>query len=237
MKSRSLSAIALAGLVLSGCSKRQPEAPPAPPPEPPPRRAASSGTEPEWAPTPVSPPAAPRVGSNQGAVVVVSNALSLAEAGKKKLSVLDITPLQMGSPAIPPAEAARRLEGFEQRYGATADLDQRQDLLDEIKKLAIPAVTETYLRLFKLELNDDLKLNLLDSVSGSGGTFDEKMEVLKEGLAATQSVPVRQAAIDALVDLADTRVLASLKGLLDDVKPEVRDYAREIYAIMTTPPK
>ena len=236
MRPSVLSLIVLAGVILLGCGKR--------PTEPPvvgadlrgPVRAASSGDTPLIPPEvpPTAPAKAPR---NLGAVVAVSNFADLAVAQTQRVSLLDITAMQGSHPPLSPTAAVRALEACERRYAGTSDVDQRLDLLDEIKQLAVPAVTQTLLNLLKLETTDDLKLSILDSVSGTWGTFEEKIEVLKEGLAGTQAGPVREAALDALIDLADPRTLPYVKALLDDPKPEVRDYARVVYRVMTETPK
>ena len=224
-------AAVVCGLMAAGCSKRQP-APESPAAQTAKPRSGAESPPSDWPPLPEAPAGAPAPGPG---VLSISNQAGMAAAASGPMKVLDITPMQAGSPALPPQEAARRLARLELDYGSTQDLDRRLELLEDITKLQVPERTQSLLRLLKIETQDDLKFNMLDAVYASGGTFDEKLEVLKEGFAASQSVAVRLAAIDGLVDLADPRVLPCLKGLMDDPKPEVRDYARQIYEIMTAP--
>ena len=231
-----LSVVVLACFNLSGCRKRQAETP-TPPTELPGPVCAASNVEHAWTPRTVPASDFGKRPTNQGAVIAVSNFSELAAAQTQRISLLDITSLQGPHPPLAPAAAAGRLEACERQYAGTTDVDQRLDLLDEIKKLAVPAVTQTLLNLLKLETTDDLKLSILDSVGGTWGSFEDKIEVLKEGLAGTQTASVRQAAIDALIDLADPRTFPYVKALLDDPKPEVQDYAREVYRVMTETPK
>jgi hypothetical protein len=126
---------------------------------------------------------------------------------------------------------------LEKEYAATTDREARLDLIMDISENSSADAVKALTRLFELETDTDLRVDLLDTLLGIDGFKDEKLIMLT--LGARQGLPpdVRQAAIDGLIDLDDQRVVPILNGLLNDPDPEIREGAQDALEMIQAQPE
>jgi HEAT repeat protein len=106
------------------------------------------------------------------------------------------------------------------------------DIADAPGPDAVRALT----RLFQVETDPDLKVDLLDSLLGIEGLVEEKLKMLTLGAEKGLPTEVRQSAIDGLIDLDDPRVIPVLNGLLNDPDEEVREGAKDALEMLQAKP-
>ena len=121
----------------------------------------------------------------------------------------------------------RPLPVLEKDYASATNRDSRLDIMMDIAETPGADSVRALTRLFEIETDGDLKVDLLDSLLGIEGFKEEKLIMLTMG--ARQGLPqeVRQSAIDGLIDLDDPRVIPVLNGLLNDSDPEIREGAQD----------
>ena len=134
--------------------------------------------------------------------------------------------------AATPAQI-QELATLSQQYGAATAFDDRFDLLTEIRLVGTAESVKSLERLFRTEKDGALREELINALIGIGGCKDEKLVLLRLGIAADQPPPVREAAIDGLVDLEDARALPLLKELSADANDQVRTVAKQAHALLT----
>ena len=136
-------------------------------------------------------------------------------------------PSLVAAPAANADLEVKPLPVLEKEYAATTNRDERLDLMMDIAEVSSPDSVKALTRLFEIETDPDLKVDLLDSLLGIEGFNDEKLIMLTMG--ARQGLPsdVRQSAIDGLIDLDDQRVIPVLNGLLNDPDAEIREAAKD----------
>jgi len=116
---------------------------------------------------------------------------------------------------------------LEKDYASATNRDARLDIMMDIAETPGAEAVRALTRLFEVETDGDLKVDLLDSLLGIDGFKEEKLIMLTMG--ARQGLPqeVRQSAIDGLIDLDYSRVIPVLNGLLNDSDPEIREGAQD----------
>jgi hypothetical protein len=104
----------------------------------------------------------------------------------------------------------RPLPVLEKDYASATNRDSRLDIMMDIAETPGAESVRALTRLFEIETDGDLKVDLLDSLLGMEGFKEEKLIMLTMG--ARQGLPqeVRQSAIDGLIDLDDPRVFPVL---------------------------
>lgn len=137
--------------------------------------------------------------------------------------------------ALPPINLAdtnelpvvKPLPTLEKDYASATNRDTRLDIMMDIADNPSAESVRTLTRLFEVETDTDLKVDLLDSLLGIDGFKEEKLIMLT--LGSRQGLPseVRQSAIDGLIDLDDQRVIPVLNGLLNDPDAEIREGAQD----------
>src|SRR5215213_4856925 len=92
---------------------------------------------------------------------------------------------------------------LEKDYASATNRDSRLDIMMDIAETPGAEAVRSLTRLFEIETDGDLKVDLLDSLLGIDGFKEEKLIMLTMG--ARQGLPqeVRQSAIDGLIDLDD----------------------------------
>lgn len=126
---------------------------------------------------------------------------------------------------------------LERDYATTTNRDTRLDIMMDIAETPGPESVRTLTRLFDIESDPELKVDLLDSLLGIEGFKDEKLVMLTLGIRPGLPSDVRQSAIDGLIDLEDTRVISLLNSLLNDPDAEIRESAQDALEIVQTPPE
>lgn len=144
-------------------------------------------------------------------------------------------PVGPGGVTAPPINRAltndlpevKPLPVLEKDYASATNRDARLDIMMDIAETPGAEAVRALTRLFEIETDGDLKVDLLDSLLGIDGFKEEKLIMLTMG--ARQGLPqeVRQSAIDGLIDLDDSRVIPVLNGLLNDSDPEIREGAQD----------
>jgi HEAT repeat protein len=123
-----------------------------------------------------------------------------------------------------------------QNYATSTNRDDRLDIMMDIADLPGPDSIRALSTLFDAETDNDLKVDLLDSLLGIEGFVDEKLKMLTKGTAKNLSSEVRQSAIDGLIDLDDQRVIPVLNGLLNDPDEEIRESAKDALEMLQSQP-
>jgi HEAT repeat protein len=131
---------------------------------------------------------------------------------------------------------AKTLPELERDYATTTNSETRLDAMMDIAEAGNAEAVKALTRLFEVETNADLKVDLLDSLLGIDGFKEEKLIMLTLGVRQGLPAEVRQSAIDGLIDLEDTRSMALLNGLLNDPDPEIRQSAQDAIEILQAPP-
>jgi len=128
------------------------------------------------------------------------------------------------------------LPEMEKDYASATNRDTRLDLMMDIAETPSADAVRTLTRLFELETDPDLKVDLLDSLLGIEGFKEEKLIMLTMGARQGLPAEVRQSAIDGLIDLEDPRVVPILNGLLNDPDPEIREGAQDALEMIQAQP-
>jgi hypothetical protein len=194
-----------------GCSKQ-------PPPETPPMATP---------PTPI----APSPGSNLPITAAPQPALPVTSPTNPLVTPSNSNAAPAPSAAAP--EKVQRVATLESKYRATQGFDNRFDALLAIAKEGGPEAVLALERLFRTEPDGDLRTELINALIDLGGCKEEKLALLKLGVAPNQEVSVREAAMDGLVDLEDARALPILKELTQDPNDQVRAVAQHCHQLLT----
>jgi HEAT repeat protein len=87
--------------------------------------------------------------------------------------------------------------------------------------------------LFRAEKDRELRTELINALIDISGCKDEKLSLLRLGIATDQAGDTREAAIDGLIDLEDERALPLLQELTADPDEKVRAVAKHALALAT----
>ena len=215
----SLVAATLAGLalVIFACSKSKPPEEPAPVPP-----AVSNQTVITPAPKTNLPAFSPSVATNTllpNPTFVTNVASAVASAAPS------------ASAATP--EQIQRIATLEKNYFAAGSFDDRFDVALAIGKAGGPEAVKTLERLFRAEKDSELRTELINALIDIGECKEEKISLLRLGVAAEQAAPTREAAIDGLVDLNEASALPLLKELANDPNEQVRTVAKHALELLT----
>jgi hypothetical protein len=131
---------------------------------------------------------------------------------------------------------AKPLPVMEKEYVATTNRDTRLDIMMDIAEWPGADGVRALARLFEVETDPDLKVDLLDSLLGIEGQVEEKLKMLTLGTQKGLPTDVRQSAIDGLIDLDDQRVIPVLNGLLNDPDEEIREGAKDALEMLQSKP-
>jgi type IV secretory pathway VirB10-like protein len=137
-------------------------------------------------------------------------------------------------PAVPPsaqeetpAQLAAQVQQLESTYFNTPDLQKRVAMIYELTSIESPATIDAVGRLFVNEKDQELKIELVNSLSDIDGENDKKLNILTAAIRGDQPKDVRSEAIDALVDTEDKRAIQMLQPLLKDTDEEIREAAQD----------
>ena len=119
------------------------------------------------------------------------------------------------------------LPALEKDYASATNRDTRLDIMMDIAETPGADAVRALTRLFEIETDTDLKIDLLDSLLGIDGFKEDKLIMLTLGARQGLSSEIRQSAIDGLIDLDDARVIPVLNGLLNDPDEEIREGAQD----------
>jgi len=193
--------LTVAGLSLAGCAKKDAEETPLPPP--------SVTTLPANRPLPDRPSPAQ---TNFTAAATVSSADTNSD----------------GIDAQTQAELATQLKQLVNEYDNTADFQKRVTLIYEISgNDDAPDVVDALAHLFLNEQDQELKIELVNSLGDVDGQNDKKLAILSSALRPDQPREVRQEAVDAMGDLQDKRGIQILQSYSNDPDPDLKDTVQD----------
>ena len=140
--------------------------------------------------------------------------------------------------AVPSASAAtpeqiQRLASLEKSYVAAGSFDDRFDVALAIGKAGGSEAVKTLERLFRAEKDSGLRTELINALIGISECKEERLSLLRLGIAADQAAETREAAIDGLIDLEDARALPLLKEMSTDPNEQVRTVAKHALGLLT----
>ncbi|MGD1020513.1 MAG: HEAT repeat domain-containing protein [Verrucomicrobiia bacterium] len=187
--------------VMAGCSKKESQEAPMPPP--------SVTTLPATQPLPALPPPA---------TTSVAPAASASAADTNQASGDDQSP----------AELAAQVKQLETDYQNTPDFQKRVAIIYELSANDDGKdVVDSLARLFLSEKDQELKIELVNSLTDVDGQNDKKLAILSTALRTDQPKEVRMEAIDGMGDAQDKRGIQILQGFLNDPDEDVRQSAQD----------
>jgi hypothetical protein len=200
-------------LVVAGCAKKQPEQTPATTPKTPVAEAGAESTAPGTAARASAAAPGPAEAS----------APTPAQL-REQLKAPVVTP---PAPRAAAAQVAQKIAELESAYRSTLDFSARVELIYQLSSVDSPETLDAIGRLFLNETDQELKIELLDSLFDIEGHNDRKLTILSAALRADQPKEVREEAIDLMIDVEDPRAIQILQGLLNDPDAEIRDAAQD----------
>jgi hypothetical protein len=194
-------AVAVILLAMAGCSKKESQETPVPPP--------SVTTLPATQPLPALPPPA---------------TTTVAPAGSA--SAADTNPASGGDQTQ--AELAAQVKQLENDYQNTPDFQKRVTIIYELSSNDDAAdVVDALAHLFLNEKDQELKIELVNSLTDVDGQNDKKLAILSAALRADQPKEVRLEAIDGMGDTQDKRGIQILQGFLNDPDEDVKQSTQD----------
>lgn len=142
------------------------------------------------------------------------------------------TPPTAAEPANTNAAAAADVEPetpaqVEQAYKAHPEFSDRVQYIYQLSDMGTAEALAALGRIFHVEKDDELKVEVLNSLFSIDGLDDKKAVLASVGVSAHLAKDVRLAAIDALADIAAEHSLPILKTLVSDPDEDVRDSAKD----------
>ena len=119
------------------------------------------------------------------------------------------------------------MQQLESTYFNTPDFQKRVAMIYELSSIESPATIDAVGRLLVNEKDQELKVELVNSLTDIDGENDKKLNILTAAIRGDQPKDVRLEAIDALVDTEDKRAIQVLQGLLKESDEEIRDAAQD----------
>jgi aminopeptidase N len=194
-------AAAVTLLAMAGCSKKETQETPLPPP--------SVTTLPATQPLPTLPPPA---ATTLTAATSASAADTNPESGDGQTQ----------------AELAAQVKQLESEYQNTPDFQKRVTLIYEISANDdAPDVVDALAHLFLNEEDQELKIELINSLNDVDGQNDKKLAILSTAMRADQPKEVRLEAMDGMGDVQDRRGIQILQGYLNDPDEDVKAAAQD----------
>jgi type IV secretory pathway VirB10-like protein len=126
-----------------------------------------------------------------------------------------------------PAQLAAQVQQLESTYHNTPEFQKRVAIIYELSSVESPATIDALGRLLVNERDQELKIELINSLTDIDGENDKKLAILTGAVRSDQPKEVRLEAIDALVETEDKRVIPLLQGLLKDSDEEIREAAQD----------
>lgn len=192
-------AVAVILLAMAGCSKKESPETPVPPP--------SVTTLPATQPLPALPPPA------------TTNVAPTPSASDTN---------QAGGGDQTQAELAAQVKQLENEYQNTSDFQKRVTIIYELSSNDDAAdVVDSLAHLFLNEKDQELKIELVNSLTDVDGQNDKKLAILSAALRADQPKEVRLEAIDGMGDAQDKRGIQILQGFLNDPDEDVKQSAQD----------
>jgi len=192
-------AVTLTVLMAAGCTKKETQETPLPPP--------SVTTLPAKQPQPALPAA---TNAAPGAAVAGVNTNQSSGDGQSQ------------------TELAAQVKQLVTDYQNADDFQKRVTLIYELSSNDdAPDVVDALAHLFLNEKDEELKVELVDSLGDVDGQNDKKLAILNTALRSDQPKEVRLKAIDGMGDTQDKRAIQLLQGYLNDSDEDVKENAQD----------
>jgi HEAT repeats len=202
MKHNSLVATTAAAVILfamAGCSKKESQETPLPPP--------SVTTLPSTQPLPALP-----------AATNTAPPTSASEADTNQASADDQSQAELAAQVKQLENEYQNTPDFQKRVTIIYELSSNDDATDVINALA---------HLFLNEKDQELKIELVNSLTDVDGQNDQKLAILSTAIRADQPKEVRLEAFDGLGDVQDKRGIQILDGFLNDPDEDIKQAAQD----------
>jgi len=126
------------------------------------------------------------------------------------------------------AELAAEVKKLETDYQDTPDFQKRVTLIYELSSNDDTAdVIDALAHLFLNEKDQELKIELVNSLSDVDGQNDKKLAILSTAMRPDEPKEVRLEAIDGMGDVEDKRGIQILQGLLNDPDEDIKQAAQD----------
>ena len=120
------------------------------------------------------------------------------------------------------------MKQLENEYQNTSDFQKRVTIIYELSSNDDAAdVVDSLAHLFLNEKDQELKIELVNSLTDVDGQNDKKLAILSAALRADQPKEVRLEAIDGMGDAQDKRGIQILQGFLNDPDEDVKQSAQD----------
>ena len=131
------------------------------------------------------------------------------------------------NPSATDDEAAAEVKKLESDYQNTQDFQKRVVILYDLSSTESPNTIDAIARLFLNEKDQELKVELINSLMDIDGQKDKKLAILSSAVRADQPKDVRLEAIDGMGDVEDRRAIQILQAYANDPDEEVRDAVKD----------
>jgi len=202
----SVTVLGVAVLAASGCSKKGSEQ--VSPPLPPPSMTITATTPPP--PLPPPPTAAQTTTAVQTAAAQAATAAAATAADDES-----------------PAQLAAKVKQLEADYQRETDFQKRVAIIYDLSSTESPDTIDALGRLFLNEKDQELKIELVNSLMDVDGQNDKKLAILNSALRADQPKEVRLQAIDGMGDVEDKRGIQVLQVYANDPDEDIRDAVKD----------
>jgi hypothetical protein len=145
-------------------------------------------------------------------------------------SVVQPTPppeVSATSPTATDDEAAAQVKKLESDYQNAQDFQKRVVILYDLSSTESPETINAIARLFLNEKDQELKVELINSLMDIDGQKDKKLAILSSAVRSDQPKDVRLEAIDGMSDVEDKRAIQILQAFANDPDEEIRDAVKD----------
>jgi aminopeptidase N len=126
------------------------------------------------------------------------------------------------------AELAAEVKQLQSDYENTPDFQKRVTIIYQLSSNDdAPDVVDALAHLFLNEKDQELKIELVNSLTDVDGQNDKKLAILSTALRGDEPKEVRLEAIDGMGDAQDKRGIQILQGFLSDPDEDVKQSAQD----------
>ena len=137
------------------------------------------------------------------------------------------TEVSTTNPTATDDEAAAQVKKLESDYQNEPDFQKRVVILYDLSSTESPGTVDAIARLFLNEKDQELKVELINSLMDIDGQKDKKLAILSGAVRGDQPKDVRLEAIDGMADVEDKRAIQILQAFANDPDEEVRDAVKD----------
>jgi type IV secretory pathway VirB10-like protein len=131
------------------------------------------------------------------------------------------------TPPVTDDEDAAQVKKLESDYQNTQDFQKRVVILYDLSSTESPGTIDAIARLFLNEKDQELKVELINSLMDIDGQKDKKLAILSSAVRGDQPKDVRLEAIDGMADVEDKRAIQILQLFANDPDEEIRDAVKD----------